>query len=126
MTMLRMPVFTWSMLVTCLMVVVAFPALLVAMALLWVERHVARVFDGSDGPIDYQHLFWFFGHPVVYVMFFPFVGAVAEVVAVFSRRRFFGYRALVVALLAFTALSMCVWAHHMFATGQRDRTSTSR
>jgi cytochrome c oxidase subunit 1 len=62
-------------------------------------------------------LFWFYGHPVVYVMFFPFVGAVAEAVAIFSGRRFFGYHAMVGSLLLFTSLSMSVWAHHMFAVG---------
>ena len=118
MTMLRLPVFSWTMVVTCLMTVFSFPALVVAMALLWVEREFGGVFDSAGGPIAYQHLFWFYGHPVVYVMFFPFVGAVAEVVATFARKRFFGYRALVLSLLAFTALSMSVWAHHMFATGQ--------
>jgi cytochrome c oxidase subunit I len=118
MTMLRLPVFTWSMLVTCLLVIVGFPVLLVAMSLLFVEREFGGVFDGSGGPINYQNLFWFYGHPVVYVMFFPFVGAVGEVIATFSRRRFFGYRAHVGALLLFTALSTSVWAHHMFATGQ--------
>ena len=118
MTMLRLPVFSWSMLVTAMMTVTAFPVLIVAMALLWVQREVGGVFDTAGGPIAYQHLFWFYGHPVVYVMFFPFVGAVAEVVSVFARRRLFGYRALVVSLLAFTALSMSVWAHHMFTTGQ--------
>ena len=76
------------------------------------------MFDSAGGPVAYQHLFWFYGHPVVYVTFFPFVGAVAEVVAIFSRRRFFGYHALVISLLAFAALSMSVWGHHMFATGQ--------
>ena len=118
MTMLRLSVFTWSMLVTCLLVIVGFPVLLVAMSLLFVERQFGGVFDGSGGPINYQNLFWFYGHPVVYVMFFPFVGAVGEVIATFSRRRFFGYRAHVGALLLFTALSTSVWAHHMFATGQ--------
>ncbi len=118
MTMLRLPVFTWTMLVTTLMVVVAFPVLVVAMALLFADRHLGGVFDGAGGPIAYQNLFWFYGHPVVYVMFFPFVGAVSEVVATFSRRRFFGYRPLVFSLLAFAGLSMSVWAHHMFATGQ--------
>ena len=74
MTMLRVPVFTWTMVVTCLMVLTAFPVLVVAMALLLAERHGAHIFDSSGGPIAYQHLFWFYGHPVVYVMFFPFVG----------------------------------------------------
>jgi len=117
MTMLRMPVFTWTMLATVFMVVASFPVLVVAMGLLLAERHIGGIFTGSTGSIVYQHLFWFYGHPVVYVMFFPFVGAVGEVVATFSRKRFFGYRALVVSLLFFTALSMSVWGHHMFITG---------
>jgi cytochrome c oxidase subunit 1 len=118
MTMLRLPVFTWSMVVTCLLTIAAFPALVVALVLLFVDRHYSGVFEGAAGPVAYQHLFWFYGHPVVYVVFFPFLGAVGEVVAVFSRRRFFGYHALVLALLVFSALSMAVWAHHMFATGR--------
>jgi cytochrome c oxidase subunit 1 len=117
MTMLRLPVFSWTMLVTTFMVLASFPVLVVAMGLLLAERHLGGVFTGATGSIAYQHLFWFYGHPVVYVMFFPFVGAVAEVVATFSRRRFFGYRALVFSLLGFTALSMAVWGHHMFITG---------
>jgi cytochrome c oxidase subunit 1 len=117
MTMLRMPVFSWTMLATVFMVVASFPVLVVAMGLLLAERHIGGVFTGATGAVVYQHLFWFYGHPVVYVMFFPFVGAVAEVVATFSRKRFFGYRALVVSLLFFTALSMSVWGHHMFITG---------
>jgi cytochrome c oxidase subunit 1 len=117
MTMLRLPVFCWAMLATTFMVLASFPVLIVAMGLLLAERHLGGVFTGSTGSIAYQHLFWFYGHPVVYVMFFPFVGAVGEVVATFSRKRFFGYRALVVSLLVFTALSMAVWGHHMFATG---------
>jgi cytochrome c oxidase subunit I len=118
MSMLRIPVFSWSMVVTCLMVLMSFPVLVVAMALLYVDRHYGGVFEGTSGAVAYQHLFWFYGHPVVYVMFFPFVGAVAEVISTFSRKRFFGYRAAVVALLVFAAISMSVWAHHMFATGQ--------
>jgi cytochrome c oxidase subunit 1 len=118
MTLLRMPVFVWSQVATTLMVLASFPLLLVAMALLWYDRHFSGVFDTSGGPAAYQHLFWFYGHPVVYVMFFPFVGIVAEVISVFSRRRFFGYTAMVLSFLAFAGLSMSVWAHHMFATGQ--------
>jgi cytochrome c oxidase subunit I len=116
-TMLRMPVFSWAITVTALMVLFAFPVLIVAMALLWVERQWGGVFVGGDGAVAYQHLFWFYGHPVVYVMFFPFVGAVAEAVSVFSGRRFFGYHAMVGSLLLFTSLSMSVWAHHMFTVG---------
>jgi cytochrome c oxidase subunit 1 len=119
MTMLRVPVFTWTMLVTTLMAALSFPVLVVAMALLLIDRHSGGgIFDTSGGPIAYQNLFWFWGHPVVYVVFFPFLGAVAEVIATFSRRRFFGYKPLTFSLLAFTGLSMSVWAHHKFATGQ--------
>src|SRR5215207_328348 len=115
MTLLRMPPFTWTLVATALMVITSFPVLIAAMGLLEWDRHVSPVFDASGGPALYQHLFWFYGHPVVYVMFFPFVGAVAEAVAIFSGRRFFGYHAMVGSLLLFTSLSMSVWAHHMFA-----------
>ncbi len=118
MTLMRMPVFTWTMVVTCLMVLFAFPALLVALGLLWTQRHLGGVLVGNAGAVAYQELFWFYGHPVVYVMFFPFMGMVAEVLATFSSRRFFGYPAFVVALLAFSGLSMTVWGHHMFTFGQ--------
>ena len=118
MTLMRMPVFTWTMVVTCLMVLFAFPALLVAFGLLWAQRHVGGVLVGNGGAVAYQELFWFYGHPVVYVMFFPFVGMVGEILATFSSRRFFGYPAFVVALLAFSGLSMTVWGHHMFTFGQ--------
>jgi cytochrome c oxidase subunit I len=117
MTMLRLPVFTWSMLISCLMVLTAFPALVIAMALMYADRNWTSVFSGWGGAIDYQHLFWFYGHPVVYVVFFPFVGAVAEVIATFSRKRWFGYRPFVLSLMLFATLSMSVWGHHMFTTG---------
>jgi cytochrome c oxidase subunit 1 len=113
MTMLRMPIFCWSQLVTCLLVLFAFPVLIGVMTALWIDRQWGGVFTSPDGPVTYQHLFWFYGHPVVYVMFFPFLGAVAEVVAVFSGRRLFGYRGMVLSLLVFASLSMSVWAHHM-------------
>jgi cytochrome c oxidase subunit 1 len=116
MTMLRLPVFSWTMLATCLMVVMALPAVLVAMALVFADRQLGGVLGLPGGAITYQHLFWFYAHPVVYVMFFPFLGIVAEVVATFSGRKFFGYRPLVLGLLLFTGLSMSVWAHHMFTT----------
>ena len=118
MTLLRMPPFTWSMAATVLRVLFSFPVLVVALALLFGDRQGLEVFGpGEGGAVAYQHLFWFYGHPVVYVMFFPFVGMVAEVVATFSRRPLFGYRGLVASLLLFSSLSMTVWSHHMFATG---------
>ncbi len=113
MTLLRMAPFSWAMLTTSLIVVFSFPSLVVGMTLLLLDRHGADIL----GPISYQNLFWFYGHPVVYVMFFPYVGMVAEAVATFSGRRLFGYHAFVLGLLAFTALSVTVWAHHMFTTG---------
>jgi cytochrome c oxidase subunit I len=116
MTMLRLPIFCWSMVATCLLTIFSFPALLAALWSLFADRHFGFGLD----PVTYLHLFWFFGHPVVYVMFFPFVGAVAEVVAVNAGRRFAGYVPLVISLLGFSAVSMAVWAHHMFTTGQVD------
>jgi cytochrome c oxidase subunit 1 len=118
MTMLRMPVFSWSMLATVLMVLGAFPSLLAALGLIAVGRMDPSVFTNNVWNIGYQHLFWFYGHPVVYVMFFPFVGAVADVLSTFAGRPFAGYKPTVLSLLAFAALSMSVWGHHMFATGQ--------
>lgn len=117
MSMFRIPPFCLTIVFTCLMTVTTFPVLVVAMSLLLAERLGAGVLEPGGGPALYQHLFWFYGHPVVYIMFFPFLGAVAEVVATFSRRRLFGYNALVISLLLFTGGSMAVWAHHMFATG---------
>ena len=117
-TMMRIPVFAWSMLVTCLMTLVAFPSLLAAMAMVGLERASPGLFHSNAWNVLYEHLFWFYGHPVVYVMFFPFVGCVAEVLATFSGRRFFGYKGTALALLVFGAFSMAVWGHHMFATNQ--------
>jgi cytochrome c oxidase subunit 1 len=118
MTLLRMPVFTWTMLATCLMTVASFPSLLGAMGGLLLDRHGVDVFPGAGGAAAYQHLFWFYGHPVVYTMFFPFVGASLEVLATFSRRRVFGYKGVALSLLVFAALSSAVWGHHMFTTGE--------
>jgi cytochrome c oxidase subunit 1 len=88
--------------------------------MLFADRHLGgHIFDPDGGgvPILWQHLFWFFGHPEVYVLALPYFGVVTEIFAVFSRRPVFGYRGLVLATLAISALSMSVWAHHMFATG---------
>ncbi|MBO0849822.1 MAG: cbb3-type cytochrome c oxidase subunit I [Pseudonocardia sp.] len=117
-TMLRLPVLSWSVVVTNLMVIGSFPSLLAAMGILAAGRVDPGIFDDNLWNIGYQHVFWFFGHPVVYVMFFPFVGAVVEVLSTFARRRYFGYKPTVLSLLAFAALSMSVWGHHMFTTGQ--------
>jgi cytochrome c oxidase subunit I len=117
-TMMRMPVFTWSQLVTCLMVMFAFPPLLGAMGMLALGRIDPHLYAGNAWNFAYEELFWFYGHPVVYVMFFPFVGCVAEALATFTGRRFFGYQGTVLSLLVFAAGSMAVWGHHLFASGQ--------
>ena len=88
--------------------------------MLFADRHLgAHIFDpaGGGSPILWQHLFWFFGHPEVYILVLPFFGVITEVLPVFSRRPVFGYDGLVFATLAIAALSVGVWAHHMFATG---------
>ena len=119
MTMFRMPIFTWNMLVTSILVLMAFPVLTAALFALEADRHLgAHVFDVQNGgAILWQHLFWFFGHPEVYIIALPFFGVVSEVIPVFSRKPMFGYKGLVFATIAIGALSMTVWAHHMFATG---------
>ncbi len=117
MSLLRMPVFTWTALVSVLMVVASFPVLILAMLLLYIDRLGGHIFTGFNGAIDYQDMFWFFGHPVVYVMFFPYLGAAAEAISVNSHRRWFGYVAFVASIMTFAALSMAVWSHHMFTTG---------
>jgi cytochrome c oxidase subunit 1 len=120
MTMLRMPIFTWNILVTSLLVVLAFPFLAATLLALAADRVLgAHVFDPSTGgPLLWQHLFWFFGHPEVYIVALPFFGIITEVIPVMSRKPVFGYRGLVGATIAIAMLSMSVWAHHMFATGQ--------
>ncbi|WP_250031130.1 aa3-type cytochrome oxidase subunit I [Paractinoplanes maris] len=120
MTMFRMPIFTWNILITSLLVVLVFPFLAAALFALAADRVLgAHVFDTeTGGPMLWQHLFWFFGHPEVYVVALPFFGIITEVIPVFSRKPVFGYKGLVAATLLIAGLSMSVWAHHMFATGQ--------
>jgi cytochrome c oxidase subunit 1 len=117
MALLRMPVFTWTALVSVLMVVGSFPMLVLVMILLYIDRHGGHIFVGFEGSIGYQDLFWFFGHPVVYVMFFPYLGSAAESIAVSAHKRWFGYTAFVASMMMFAALSMAVWSHHMYVTG---------
>jgi len=120
MTMFRMPIFTWNILVTMLLVIMVFPVLAATLMALEADRRLdAHVFDASTGgSLLWLHLFWFFGHPEVYIVALPFFGIVTEVIPVFSRKPIFGYKGLVGATIAIGALSMSVWAHHMFATGQ--------
>ncbi|MEU4428545.1 cytochrome c oxidase subunit I [Actinoplanes sp. NPDC024001] len=120
MTMFRMPIMTWNILLTSLLVVLVFPFLAAALFALAADRILdAQVFNvATGGPMLWQHLFWFFGHPEVYIIALPFFGIITEVVPVFSRKPVFGYKTLVAATILITVLSMSVWAHHMFATGQ--------
>ena len=122
MTMFRMPIFTWNTLVTSLLVLIAFPIFAAALLSLEADRLLgAHVFDPAHGgPILWQHLFWFFGHPEVYIIALPFFGIVSEILPVFSRKPIFGYIGLVGATLGIAMLSVAVWAHHMFVTGAVD------
>ena len=120
MLMFRMPIFTWNILVTSLLILFAFPPLTGALAMLFIDRHFGGAFfDPSHGgsAILWQHLFWFFGHPEVYILILPFFGVITEVVSTFSRKPVFGYVSFVFATIAIASLSMAVWAHHMFTTG---------
>jgi cytochrome c oxidase subunit 1 len=119
MTMFRMPIFTWNILVTSIMVLVAFPLLTAALFGLAADRHLgAHVFDPANGGVLlWQHMFWFFGHPEVYIIALPFFGIITEVVPVFSRKPLFGYSTMVYATISIGALSIAVWAHHLYATG---------
>ncbi|MFC9294502.1 cytochrome c oxidase subunit I [Streptomyces sp. NPDC057011] len=119
MTLFRMPIFTWNVLFTSILALLAFPVLTAALLALEADRKFgAHVFDAANGgALLWQHLFWFFGHPEVYIVALPFFGIVSEILPVFSRKPIFGYVALVGATMAITGLSATVWAHHMFATG---------
>jgi cytochrome c oxidase subunit I+III len=116
----RMPLFVWAMLVTSFMIVFAMPPLIVASIMIELDRAVlTRFFDPLAGgdPLLWQHLFWFFGHPEVYIILVPALGVISSVVAVFARKPLFGYPFLVLSLVAIGFLSFGLWVHHMFATG---------
>jgi cytochrome c oxidase subunit 1 len=116
----RIPLFVWSMLVTSFIIILAMPAIMVASTSLILDRLVGTHFfnpaEGGD-VLLWQHLFWFFGHPEVYIIFLPAVGMVSTIIATFSRRPVFGYLPLVLALIATGILAFGLWVHHMFATG---------
>jgi cytochrome c oxidase subunit 1 len=119
-TMFRLPLFTWAMLVTAILILIAFPILTAAMVMLFADRHFGThiyTVAGGGVPVLYQNLFWFFGHPEVYILALPYFGIVSEIIPVFSRKPMFGYKGMVFATMAIAALSTGVWAHHMFTTG---------
>ena len=119
MTMFRMPIFCWNSLITSLLILIAFPILTAALLVLLADRQLGSVvFEPENGgSVLWQHLFWFFGHPEVYIVALPFFGIVSEIFPVFSRKPCFGYKGLVFATVSLGVLSVTVWAHHMFATG---------
>jgi cytochrome c oxidase subunit 1 len=119
MTMFRMPIFCWNIFATGILILIAFPVLTAALFGQLVDRHFgAHVFDPAHGgAILWQHLFWFFGHPEVYIVALPFFGIVTEIIPVFSRKPLFGYKGMIFATITITFYSAAVWGHHMFATG---------
>ena len=120
MTMFRMSIFSWNVLLTSILVLLAFPPLAAALLGLESDRLFgSHLFDPANGgAMLWQHLFWFFGHPEVYILALPFFGIATEILPVFSRKPIFGYKGLIAATIAISALSVSVWAHHMFASGQ--------
>ena len=123
MTISRLPLFVWMTLVTSLLILAAYPALSAALVMLFVDRHLgAHFFDANAGgdPLIWQHAFWFFGHPEVYIVILPAFGMISEVIPVFSGKPIFGYRFVAASSVAIGFLSMSVWAHHMFAVGMSD------
>jgi cytochrome c oxidase subunit I len=120
MTLFRMPIMVWTILVTSVLVLMATPVITSALIMLFIDRNYGGAFfDPANGgdPILYQNVFWFYSHPAVYVMILPAMGMVSEILPVFSWKPLFGYKAFVFATAAIGALGFSVWAHHMFTTG---------
>ena len=120
MTLFRMPIMVWTILVTSVLVVMATPVITSALVMLFIDRNYGgHFFDpfGGGSALLYQNIFWFYSHPAVYVMVLPAMGVISEVLPVFSRKPLFGYKAFIFATAGIGALGFSVWAHHMFTTG---------
>jgi cytochrome c oxidase subunit I len=120
MTLMKMPMFVWTWLVTGYMIILVMPVLAAAVTMLLTDRHFDTHFFNAAGggdPVLFQHIFWFFGHPEVYILVLPTFGIVSQVIPTFARKRLYGYRSMVLATCAIGFISCAVWAHHMFTVG---------
>jgi cytochrome c oxidase subunit 1 len=128
MTFFRMPLVIWSLFITAILLLLALPVLTTALAMLLLDRLAGTHFflpAGGGEPLLWQHLFWFFGHPEVYIMILPAMGVTSDIISVFSRKPIFGYRAMAYAMAAIAFLSWIVWGHHMFQSGMNPSLGTS-